>query len=496
MEDLNGLFQSSSLDEDQRMRQEPKDTNHERNQQIEAEEAFLHGFIVMASNKSFNAYDFITEDHFTDSLLKRVFSECKDFLKQNAPVSFLSLASSFDGDEKKYVMGLASNFFNSSNMQNLSFYLDSHLKANRLESDLQKVHSLIQREKSTATPKILKALDHLKRSISDNTYSPVSQDDSFDDFQDELNKFVMDYDKREDIISTGIQSLDNLIKGFKRGNLIVIGGRPSMGKSALAIMFILNVLRQRKTVLNFSLEMTSNEVTSRILSANSYENGGAAYSDITNKDSCVDQVLDMVAQAQNEKLPLISRYNSKMTVDSIAAEAEKVAQNLLRKGARLDLICIDYLQIIPKATVNNRTEADAISEIVGKIRSLAKHLDVPIILLSQLNRDVEKETNILKKRPDNSHLKQSGAIEQDAHIILFPFRPSWYEKDQKEQDKQFKSDYIEISVSKHRQGATGLVKAFCDMSRNYIGDRNDGDDGLTDFGRHTASGEMTKRGRK
>jgi replicative DNA helicase len=122
--------------------------------------------------------------------------------------------------------------------------------------------------------------------------------------------------------------------------------------------------------------------------------------------------------------------------------------------------------------------------MTGRLKRLAKELDVPVVLLSQLNREIEKEKGIKDKRPSMAHLRDSGSIEQDADVVMFPFRPSQYEK--KENNKKYRDDYMEIIVDKNRQGETGIVKVYCNMAKNFICDTDQEDDGLTPYGKQSA----------
>lgn len=239
-------------------------------------------------------------------------------------------------------------------------------------------------------------------------------------------------------LSTGFRDLDRKINGLQKQNLIIIAGRPAMGKTALAIN-IANHVSALKRVLVFSMEMSSVEIITRSV---------ASYSkvplDRLMSGNIDEEMWDKVGKAvfSVEFSKLVFDESPALLLNQIRARARRVAQ----KYNDLGLIVIDYVQLMSGDTNTHR--AQQISDITRGLKALAKELDIPVIALSQLNRDVDKRDD---KRPRLSDLRESGSIEQDADVIIFVYRDVVY--DEKTRWKKA----AEIIVGKQRNGPTGTV---------------------------------------
>jgi replicative DNA helicase len=244
-------------------------------------------------------------------------------------------------------------------------------------------------------------------------------------------------------VSTGLVDLDKKINGLQRGNLIVIAGRPSSGKSALAF----NILNHIATlgdqpVLAFSLEMSGAEIITRSI---------AQFGKVA-----VDRL--MAGNLSDEEWPKIDEASgkvirSKMLLDESASlvlpQIRARARRVYQKYGKLGAIMVDYLQLIQAETHESRVQQ--LAEITRGLKVLAKELDVPVLLLSQLNREVEKRED---KRPRLSDLRDGGSVEQDADVVLFLYRDVMYN-----QDTMFKR-VAEAIVGKQRNGPTGTVLLY------------------------------------
>lgn len=243
-------------------------------------------------------------------------------------------------------------------------------------------------------------------------------------------------------LSTGYQDLDEMTSGLQQADLVVVAGRPSMGKTTFAMNIAENVaMKSRKPVLVFSMEMPGDALAMRMISSLGR----------------IDQQCIRSGKLSDEDWPRITSTvgmlsESGMYIDDtpalspseLRARARRVARE---QGGQLGLIVIDYLQLmqVPGFKENRTTE---ISEISRSLKSLAKELNVPVIALSQLNRGLEQRQD---KRPVMSDLRESGAIEQDADIILFIYRDEVYNKDSPEKNK------AEIIIAKQRNGPIGTI---------------------------------------
>jgi replicative DNA helicase len=242
-------------------------------------------------------------------------------------------------------------------------------------------------------------------------------------------------------LSTGFRDLDKKINGLQRQNLVVIAGRPSMGKTALA-MNIANNIGESKPVLVFSMEMSSMEIVSRSVAQHSKIPLDRLLSGNIS-DEQLESVRKGAAHVGYSKIVLDE--SPAMLMQQIRARARRVKQ----KHPDLAVIIVDYLQLM--SGDNKIHRAQQISDITRGLKSLAKELDIPVVALSQLNRDVDKRDD---KHPRLSDLRESGSIEQDADVILFIYRDVVYD----EKTKWKKA--AEIIVGKQRNGPTGTVLMY------------------------------------
>lgn len=246
-------------------------------------------------------------------------------------------------------------------------------------------------------------------------------------------------------ISTGLRTLDNMIGGFKNGELIILAGRPSMGKTAVMLHFAISAAKQNYKVLIFSLEMDNISLANRAILANTYIPSGR-FNDGSLSQCDIDELESQLTNITS--LPIIIDDSS---ISSIA-KIESVAK-LHRMRGNCDFILIDYLGLIDSPRKNGTREQE-VAEISKKMKSLARKLDVPVILLSQLSRECEKRAD---KVPILADLRESGAIEQDADKVIFVFRPAYYQMTNSI-GELIPNDCGELIVAKNRNGKIGSAK--------------------------------------
>ena len=244
--------------------------------------------------------------------------------------------------------------------------------------------------------------------------------------------------------STGLKDLDTKLQGIQKGDLIVVAGRPSMGKTSFAMNIAENILFNEESqgaVLIFSLEMPGEALTTRLLSGMTKINQQKVRSGML-KDNEMKSLFEQSEKLKN--MPLWIDDSSLLSPMELRAKARRLA----RSENGLSLIVVDYLQLmqLPMSTENR---VNQISEISRSLKSLAKELNVPVMALSQLNRAVEQRPN---KRPIMADLRDSGAIEQDADVILFIYRDEVYNEDSDQ------GNAAEIIIGKQRNGPIGKIK--------------------------------------
>lgn len=284
-------------------------------------------------------------------------------------------------------------------------------------------------------------------------------------------------------ITTGFKYLDRLTKGFQKENLIILAARPSMGKTALALNFAVNCIKGgtgNEVVAIFSLEMPADQLMKRIISSEAQVNGNNLAKAIADPNESQNIELCM---NQLSKMNIYIDESSTATLADIQSKARKLKE----QAGRLDFIVVDYIGLIApskmgKAADNRQLE---IAEYSRGLKALARELHVPVLVLSQLSRSVEKRPN---KRPMLSDLRESGAIEQDADMVLFIYRDEYYKysKDPSEtktssQNENDESPIAEIILAKNRNGPVNTVKLVfmkdCGLFSNYMKDDAVGETG-------------------
>jgi replicative DNA helicase len=246
-------------------------------------------------------------------------------------------------------------------------------------------------------------------------------------------------------VPSGFVDFDKMTSGMQAGDLIVLAARPSMGKTALAINIAEHVaLNEGLPVAVFSMEMGASQLAIRIVGSI-----GRIDQQRLRTGKLNQQEWPRLTEAM-EKLRYVSLHIDE-TPSLTPMELRANARRLARTCGKLGLIVVDYLQLMSGNTSssNGDNRATEIGEISRGLKMLAKELQCPVIALSQLNRSVETRTD---KRPMMSDLRESGAIEQDADVIMFIYRDDYYNKDSKE------PGVAEIIIGKHRNGPTGTVK--------------------------------------
>ncbi len=247
-------------------------------------------------------------------------------------------------------------------------------------------------------------------------------------------------------VPTGFFDLDNKTRGFQPSDLIIIAGRPSMGKTAFALNIAGNIGVNKKTpIAFFSLEMSKEQLAYRLLSSYSGINSNKMRSGMIAKDEWpkISKAAGILAEGK-----LFIDDTPAMSILEIRAKARR-----LKAQENIQMLMIDYLQLI-RGFESRESREREISEISRSLKNLARELKIPVVALSQLNRGVEMRSD---KRPQLSDLRESGAIEQDADVILFIYRDEVYNKNK--EDNQGKA---EIIIGKQRNGPTGTVELFFD----------------------------------
>jgi len=240
-------------------------------------------------------------------------------------------------------------------------------------------------------------------------------------------------------LKSGFTDLDSLIQGFQKSDLIIIAGRPSMGKTALSLNIAINIIQDSKLpILFFSLEMSKEQIMYRILAMETnvnqmrLRNGKLSQNDWIK----VNKMVNILS-----KLPLFIDDTSDLSIQNIRSKIKTI----IFEQNQVGLVIIDYLQLMQNSSLKTETRVQELSQITRSLKILAREFNIPIIALSQLSRNVE---NRVDKKPILSDLRESGSIEQDADLVLMLYK----------KDTNLDQNNIELIIAKQRNGPIGTLK--------------------------------------
>ena len=280
-------------------------------------------------------------------------------------------------------------------------------------------------------------------------------------------------------IKTGLGSLDRMTGGLRRGEFCILGGRPSMGKTALAVQLAMNVAEAGSGVFYASLEMPTALLTPRLASAKLWTpgtNNCLHYQRILRGDLNPQEWRFVQSAAEEMKAwPFVIDDAPGLNAPELEARAQIAKAKFERAGKSLDLIVVDHLHKMRHAGAQSKVTE--FTEISSRLAEMAKRLDCPVLALAQLNRGVESRDD---KRPQLADLRESGSIEQDADTVMFVYRPSYYldrerhSNPAKEADRMARAEQttgkLELIIEKQRSGPIGTVELWCDIACNVVRD--------------------------
>ncbi len=413
---------------------------------LEAEAAVL-GSILINPESMNKIVEILEPDYFYSPQNKLIYEAVFTLYNQNKPTDVLSLAEYFRSRNKlddiggiEYLSELGLDNVLSSNVE----YYAQIIKENALKRKLVNAGSIII-EEVFKNPEAEVALEVAEKTIFDIAQQKSSQDVKLitNLLMETVEQLEFRFNNKGSYtgVPSGYYDLDAMLAGFQKSDLIILAARPSMGKTAFALNIAQNIgIEQHVPVLIFSLEMSAGQLTQRILCSEAEIDAQRARTGELN-----EQEWEKIADVMNKlhEAPILIDDSSGVTLSDIRAKARRIKT----KYPDLGLIIIDYLQLIEDKTIMDRNQA--ISGISRGLKSLARELNVPIISLSQLSRKVEDRTD---KRPMLSDLRESGAIEQDADVVMFVHREEYYDKENPELKNK-----ASIIIAKQRNGPVGSV---------------------------------------
>jgi replicative DNA helicase len=451
---------------------------------IEAEQALL-GAILVNNEAFYRVSDFLEPEHFFEPIHQKIYQLARDLIRAGKIATPVTLKTFLDGDldiggltVSQYLARLAAEATTIINAEDYGRTIyDLSLRRALIIVGEDMVNSAYEAEVD-ASPR--RQIEEAERRLYDLAESG-RYDGGFQRFANALTTAVdmaakaYQRDGKLSGIATGLDDLDRMMGGLQASDLIIVAGRPGMGKTALATNIAYNVARawhgevqpdgHTQTVNGgivgfFSLEMSAEQLATRILA----EQTGISSSKIRRggiSEAEFERIRDHSIELQN--LPFYVDETGGLSVAQLAARARR-----LKRQRGLDLLVIDYLQLLSGSTRrSSENRVQEITEITTRLKALAKELNVPVMALSQLSRQVESRED---KRPQLSDLRESGSIEQDADVVVFVFREEYYHKMRKpsESDREKFAQWMvegekvmgkaEVILGTQRHGPTGTVE--------------------------------------
>ena len=438
---------------------------------IEAEQAVIGS--VLISNEIFDDISsIISETNFYDPLHQRIYSAINNLIYKGMLANPITLKSYFENEKDElnvpeYLIKITK--FATSSRQSIEY--------SKIIYDMYVRRELIKISENIIDNAKISDLNITGKSILENSEKvlyDLAEKGSFNSslikFDDAIKQTIdmasSAYKNEEGIVGvpTGLKDLDERLGGLHKSDLIIIAGRPSMGKTALATNIAFYAAKKiqetgnRGSIAFFSLEMSSEQLSTRILA----EQSRIKSNDIRRGKISEEQFEQFIETSKNiSELPLYIDETPAISVAALSNRARRI-----KRLYGLDMIVIDYIQLMRASIAVKEGRVQEISEITQGLKALAKELSVPVLALSQLSRAVEQRDD---KKPLLSDLRESGSIEQDADVVMFVYREEYYlEKKQpklgsiEHAEWQTKMDEInglaEIIIGKQRHGPTGNVQ--------------------------------------
>ncbi|WP_088243354.1 replicative DNA helicase [Calothrix rhizosoleniae] len=419
-------------------------------QNIEAEEAILGG-ILLDPEAIARVSDRLVPEAFYISTHKEIYQVALKLHAQGKPTDLLSVTSWLkDCDLLAKVGGmsklasLVDRTVSAVNIDALAgLVMEKYLRRKLIKAGNEIVH--LGYETETELPKVLDKAEQKVFSIAQER--PQS---GLVHIADTLITTFQDIEERHQGVALpgipgGFYDLDSMTSGFQRSDLVIIAGRPSMGKTAFCLNLAHNIATLYKLpVAMFSLEMSKEQLVQRLLASEAGIESGYLRSGRISQSQWepLSRAIGMLSE-----MPIYIDDTPNITVTEMRSQARRLQAEM---GTELGLVIIDYLQLMEGAGDNRVQE---LSRITRSIKGLARELNTPVIALSQLSRGVEARTN---KRPMLSDLRESGSIEQDADLVIMLYRDDYYNSDSPDRG------IAEVIIAKHRNGPTGTVKLLFD----------------------------------
>jgi len=419
-------------------------------QALDLEEAVL-GALLLEQNALSSVIDFLKPEVFYTDAHQKIYSAIEDLFQKQQPIDMLTVTNELKskGDldiagGAFYIAQLTRRVASAANIE----YHARIVTQKFIQRRLIEISSEITKEAYEDTTDVFDLLDHAEQKLFAVSENNLRRDHS--DMATLVREAIQNIEKARSQdgsyrgVPSGFAQLDRVTAGWQKSDLVILAARPGMGKTAFVLSMARNIsVNFKRPVAVFSLEMSSVQLVTRLISSETQLKAiKLKKGELKNFEW--QQLNTMISNLV--EAPLYIDDTPALTIFELRAKARRMKQQY-----NIELIVIDYIQLMQGSNDNkggNREQE--ISNISRSLKSLAKELDIPIIALSQLNRSVETRGGL--KKPILSDLRESGAIEQDADMVLFIYRPEYYKFDQME-DGTSSQGKAELIIAKHRNGA-------------------------------------------
>ncbi len=441
-------------------------------QKIDAEQAIL-GSMFLSEKALEVIVERINKDMFYLDSHKKIFEVIKNLYDKKVPIDITTVTAELDRKKLLNQVGGVPYLTQIVNIVPTAANADEYIKIVEekfLRRNLIEAGTDIANAGFSSTDDIGDILDDAEKKIFEVVKNRRGSE--FKTIQDVLFKAQADLEKLSTLkgeitgVPAGYYDIDKLTSGFHENELIIIAARPAMGKTAFAVNMAVNMaMNAKKTVALFNMEMGAEQLISRMLSsvgqieANKLRTGRLEHQDWKRVNEAISRLADT---------KIFIDDTPGMTVSEIRAKCRRLANS----SDGLDVVIIDYLQLISGSAKYAGQRQQEVSEISRSLKTMAMELNIPVIALAQLSRSVEGRED---KRPLLSDLRESGSIEQDADIVAFLYRDDYYNKESAIDENTSKSEFI---ISKHRSGPTATVNlifkrdtsSFFNMENSQVGE--------------------------
>ncbi|NQY74361.1 MAG: replicative DNA helicase [Candidatus Margulisbacteria bacterium] len=406
------------------------------------------GAMMMSPTAIDAVADRLKEFHFSVEAHQTIFCGILELHHHNTPVDIITLSNLMNKHDllvgvggKSYLADILDSVPSASNVEHYAnIVIDKGIRRR-----IGELGANISKNINNESIEIEEVLENVQKSILDASSQKLRKRvKSLDTILAEVREKVISPDSDKGI-GTGFRDLSKFISGFKPSDLVILAARPSVGKTAFALNFAMNAAKKNVPVLFFSLEMSSEQLGSRMLSydtridSQKFQNNDISEKDLNDIDKSIGKL---------SKLPLHIEETGSLTMTEMRA----ITRQMVAKNG-IKMIIIDYLQLMRSAQRKVESRFQEVSEIVRDLKAFAKEMNISIIALSQLSRSLEQRSD---KRPQLSDLRETGEIEQTSDIVMFLHRDDYFETAEIQSPIKNYSE-VEVIISKHRNGPTGKV---------------------------------------